>query len=296
MRDWEHSSAVTRFLPAALLPLLAIWTGSLSLYAQANSNPEDLYRRTDYQASLGLLDANSSDAAIQNLIGRDYYMLGDFKRATEHFQKAQQQAPSSSDYALWLGRGWGRRAETSNPLFAAGYASRARQWFEKAVELDGKNQDALSDLFDYYLEAPGFMGGGFDKAQVIAGRIAAADPAEGFFARARLAEQRREYATAEQQLRRAMDAAPSQVGRIVDLAKFLAHQGRTQESDALFAKASTIAPDAPKVWYARADTLIQSKRNLPEAKRLLERYLQASITPDDPPKQDAQRLLKIIVD
>jgi tetratricopeptide (TPR) repeat protein len=266
------------------------------LYAQANSNPEDLYRRTDYQASLGLLDANSSDAAIQNLIGRDYYMLGDFKRATEHFQKAQQQAPLSSDYALWLGRGWGRRAETSNPLFAAGYASRARQWFEKAVELDGKNQDALSDLFDYYLEAPGFMGGGFDKAQVIAGRIAAADPAEGFFARARLAEQRREYATAEQQLRRAMDAAPSQVGRIVDLAKFLAHQGRTQESDALFAKASTIAPDAPKVWYARADTLIQSKRNLPEAKRLLERYLQASITPDDPPKQDAQRLLKIIVD
>lgn len=296
MRDWRHTSVVKRFLAAAVVPLLAIWIGSLALFAQPNSKAEDLYRRTEYQASLGLLDCNSSDAAAQNLIGRDYYMLGDFKRATEHFQKAQEERPSSSDYALWLGRGWGRRAETSNPLFAAGYASKARQWFERAVELDGKNLDALSDLFDYYLEAPGFMGGGFDKAQVIAGRIAAANPAEGFFARARLAEQRREYGTAEQQLRRAMDAAPSQVGRVVDLAKFLAHQGRTQESDALFAKASTIAPDAPKVWYARADTLIQAKRNLPEAKRLLERYLQASITPDDPPKQDAQRLLKIIVD
>ncbi len=287
------------FVSASLLVWLVGAIGAGSAFAQPNSTTpnalaEDLYHRTEYQFSLKMLDRGSSDPAIANLIGRNYYMLGDFKKATEYFQKAVNQAPDSSDYALWLGRGWGRRAEMSNPLFAAAYASKARQWFEKAVQLDRRNQEALSDLFDYYLEAPGFMGGGFDKAQGVAQQIASIDPAEGYFARARLAEKRREYDTAEQQFRHAVEMAPRQVGRMVDLAKFLANQGRTQESDALFAKATTMAPEAPNVWFAWADTLIKQKRNLPEAKRLLERYLRASVTPDDPPKHDAQRLLQFV--
>ena len=103
-------------------------------------------------------------------------------------------------------------------------------------------------------------------------------------ARARLAERRREYATAEQQLRRALDSAPAEVGRLVDLARFLAKQGRTQESDALFLRASAIAPDSPRVWYARADTLIQSKRNFLKQSFCFTGYLQASITPTIPPR------------
>jgi tetratricopeptide (TPR) repeat protein len=219
-------------------------------------------------------------------------MMGDFRRATDYFQRAVDAAPGNSDYSLWLGRAWGRRAETSNPLFAPGYATKARQWMEKAVQLNDKNGEALNDLFDYYLEAPGFLGGGHDKAQMVARKISEIDPAEGYFARARLAEKRNEYDTAEEQLRRAVELAPRQVGRVLDLAKFLAKQGKEQESDALFAKAETMAPETPRVWYFKADTLIKQKRNLAEARRLLEKYLQSSTTPDDPSKGDAQRLLK----
>ena len=43
---------------------------------------------------------------------------------------------------------------------ATGLASKARQNFERAVQLDPQNREALSDLFEYYLEAPGFLGGG----------------------------------------------------------------------------------------------------------------------------------------
>jgi hypothetical protein len=53
-----------------------------------------------------------------------------------------------------------------------------------------------------------------------------------------------------------------------------------------------MAPETPRVWYFKADTLIKQKRNLAEARRLLEKYLQSSTTPDDPSKGDAQRLLK----
>jgi tetratricopeptide (TPR) repeat protein len=292
MMEKRGFGAMLKF-PKGITGVLAFGIAAGSVLAQVNPKAEELYRRTEYRESLALLSSGGTDGAVNNLIGRNYFMMGDFKKSTEHFQKAVDSAPNNSDYALWLGRGWGRRAETANPFFAPGYATKAKQWLEKAVALNDRNSEALSDLFDYYLEAPGFLGGGFDKAQLISRKIADVDPAEGYFARARLAEKRSEYDNAEVQLRRAVELAPRQVGRVLDLAKFLANQGKQQESDALFSKAEKMDPDAPRVWYARADTLIKQKRNLDEAKRLLQKYVQSpSITPDDPPRNDAQRLLK----
>jgi tetratricopeptide (TPR) repeat protein len=291
MRKTSLGDLLNRKFAARALLLAVLSIGSV--WAEASPKAEELYRQTEYRQSLALLDSKSSDPATNNLIGRNHYMSGDFKKAAEYFQKAYDGDPGNSMYALWLGRAWGRRAETSNPFLAPGYASKARQWMEKAIALDPRNTEALSDVFDYYLDAPGFLGGGYDKAQEIARRMSDIEPAEGYFARARLAEKRNEYDTAEAQLRRAMDAAPKQVSRVVELAKFLAKQGRAQESDALFAKAEKMEPNTPGVWYARADTLIKQKRNLDEAKRLLQKYVQSSaITPDDPSKSDAEKLLK----
>ena len=253
---------------------------------------EELYKRTDYQASLNLLDKHSSDPAEQFLIGRDYFMLGEFKKATEYFQKATAAEPNNGEYMDWLGRTFGKRAETSNPLFAPGYASKARQAFEHSVQLDPKNSDALADLFDFYLEAPGFLGGGYDKAQEVAQRIAGIDPPEGYFCQSKLAQKRKEYESAELHLREAISAAPHEVGHLIALAKLLATEGRNRESDALFLQAQKVNPSAASVWFAHADILIKQKRNLDEAKALLEKYMQAPVTVDDPPKDEALRLLK----
>jgi cytochrome c-type biogenesis protein CcmH/NrfG len=89
-----------------------------------------------------------------------------------------------------------------------------------------------------------------------------------------------------------MELAPLQVGRVLDLAKYLARRGRYRESDAAFDKAEQIAPAAPKVYFARASALIEQKRNLPRARQLLIQYLQKDLTPDDPPREQAERLLK----
>ncbi|MBV9746776.1 MAG: hypothetical protein JO099_23700, partial [Acidobacteriia bacterium] len=48
------------------------------------------------------------------------------------------------------------------------------------------------------------------------------------------------------------------------------------------------------VMYERAHVYIDSHRNLDVAKHLLERYLRADITADDPPKADARKLLRRI--
>lgn len=257
------------------------------------SKAEELYRHTEYQASLTLVNASKqTDGQAYCLAGRDYFMLGDYKKASEAFERAFALEPGNSTYANWLGRSYGRRAETSSPLFAAKYASKARGYFEKAVALDPRNEDALDDLFDYYLEAPGFLGGGFEKANALAKRIAQHNPAEGHLAEARLADQRKQFDTVEEHLRRAIDLAPHQVGRVVDLARYLARRGRTVESEAAFDQAEQLAPNSPQVTFARARTYIEQKRNLDRARDLLNQYLRSNLTPDDPSREQAEKMLK----
>jgi cytochrome c-type biogenesis protein CcmH/NrfG len=81
---------------------------------------------------------------------------------------------------------------------------------------------------------------------------------------------------------------------VLDLAKYLAHRGRTQESDAVFAEAEKIAPQAPEILFERAKTLIEQKRNLPDARKMLEQYMASGLTPDNPSRIEAAELLKKI--
>ena len=255
----------------------------------------ELYQRTDYAGSLRELQgASERDAAVYLLMGQDYYGLAEYKQATDSLEKAVALAPANAECFLWLGRAYGRRAETSNPFSAPGFASKARQMFERAVALDPANREAVGDLFDYYLEAPGFLGGGENKAESLAAKVAQRDPAEGHYYQAQLDDRRKQYDSAEKHLRAAMDLAPRQVGRVVALAKYLAAHGRTKESDALFDQAERIAPEDPHVIYERASAYVKSGRNLDEARKLLHRYLQSPITPSDPPKSEAQSLLRKI--
>lgn len=250
-----------------------------------------LYQSTRYAEALQLLDKKQDPASLQ-LAGQCLYMSGDYKKAIDILEKALPAAPNNSNLHLWLGRVYGRRAETAMPLIAPKFASKARQSFEKAIELDPKNLLAMNDLFEYYMQAPGFLGGGKDKAAQLALRIAQLDKAEGHFAQATLAEDRKDFAAAEQQLRLAIDAAPGQIGRILDLAKFLARHNRPVESEAEFQRAEKLAPNSPKLLYDRAHTYIQTKRNLDQARTLLKRYLQSPLTPDDPSRQEAEKLLR----
>lgn len=202
------------------------------------------------------------------------YQLGDFKQSIAYFERAAAAEPENARYQHWLGRP-GCRAETANPFSAPGYASKARQFFERSVALNPRNQEAVNDLFSYYLEAPGFLGGGIDKAAALTERIKSNDPAEYHYAQAQIAERRKQYDQAEGQLRRAVDLAPKQVGRLVDLAKFLARHGKYSESENTFSQAAKVAPESKQLLFARAEIYVETKRNRDMARQLLEQYRRA---------------------
>ena len=96
-----------------------------------------LYDQTDFDQSIRLLQAvPDKDASVHALLGRNYFMLSDYKKASDLLEKAVAADPQNAEYALWLGRAYGRRAETSSPFTAPGYASKTRQFLEKSVQLN----------------------------------------------------------------------------------------------------------------------------------------------------------------
>ncbi len=275
-----------RFLSISCLAVISVFAASDTQLATR------LYHQTDYAGALRALGNSPQTAQEFALSGKIHYQTGNYKQAAEAFEKSISLAPGNSEYFLWLGRAFGRRAETSSVFTAPGFAKKAKDAFETSVKLDPKNREALNDLFEYYIQAPGFLGGGFDKAEALVNLISKLDPAEQYFAKARLAEEKKEWAAAEQHLRRAAELAPKQVGRALDLAKFLARRGKITESEAAFRQAEKIAPESPQLLFDRAQTYIESKRNTDLAKVLLQQYLKSPLTPDNPSRAEAQKLLK----
>ena len=103
-------------------------------------------------------------------------------------EKALALDPQNSSYHLWLGRAMGRKAEEANPFTAFGLARKVKTEFERAVALDGNNLPARADLSEFYLEAPGFLGGDKNKAKQQADYVAGHDRALASYIYARVQE------------------------------------------------------------------------------------------------------------
>lgn len=277
----------------APLALLLI-TGSIMASSPEDiQRARDLYQRTDYEAVVRLLDNQGGHGAVENaLLGKAYYQLGEYKKATDSLERAIAEDPKNSDYYDWLGKVYGKRAETSSILTAWSYAPKCRKNFERAIELDPKNLEAIDDLFEYSIDAPGLVGGGLDKATSVAELARNVNLAKYYSLQARLAEKQKDFPREESHLRKALEFAPSHLGRILDMAEFLARRSRYDESEAMFERATKIAPGSAELKFERAKTYIATGRNGKEAKKLLEEYLNSSLTPDDPPRSEAQALLK----
>src|SRR5258707_478642 len=111
--------------------------GSLLAASPEYQRASDLYRRTEYKQAIAVLEKiPSPDADTLFLLGRAHFGTGDYSKATEVLEKAVERAPKNSAMHAWLGRAWGRRAETSVLWNQPRYAVYSRDAFEKSLQLD----------------------------------------------------------------------------------------------------------------------------------------------------------------
>lgn len=244
----------------------------------------------------GKIKSTPSDSDSYNLLCRAYYMLGNLDPGISACEKAVSLSPDNGDYHSWLGRIYGEKAGHASFITAARLAGKVREEFETAVRLNPNSVDARSDLADFYVEAPGIVGGGKDKAEAQAQAIATTDPAQAHHVRARIAEEKKDYVTAENEYRLAIQTSGGKAGTWLSLAGFYQHRGRLNEMEDAIRHATAPAMNRPDLLMGAAQMLIKTGRDTPEAIQLLRRYVSSSATVEDAPVFKAHYLLGTLLE
>jgi len=109
-------------------------------------------------------ESEKSNADAAYYLGRVYYNYDLYDKAINYIEKAIELNDSVSDYHLYLGRSFGIKAMKANILKKASLAKKVKREFLRAVELDSTSVWAHNDLIQYYVMAPGIMGGSIERA------------------------------------------------------------------------------------------------------------------------------------
>ena len=181
---------------------------------------------------------------------------------------------------------------------AFGLAKQVRAELETATRFDARNADALADLGEFYNSAPGVVGGGEDKAEGIAKVLDKVDPARAFQLRGWIAEEHKDYGTAERELKAAIGVDPHPASPWMSLASFYRRRQRWTEMDAALQsglRATEHDRKAGVALYNGAMVLIKADRDLPLATKMLEEYLSGSSMTEEAPAFAAHvRLARVL--
>jgi tetratricopeptide (TPR) repeat protein len=269
----------------------------IALSAQAAAAPADLLslgRVDDAVRALNIrVQSNPADAEAYHQLSRAYYHLKKWDEAVSYGEKAVQLNPNNSGYHMWLGRAYGEKADSSSFITAASLAKKIKLQFEKAVELDGRNIDARSDLAEFYIEAPAFMGGGLDKASEQARQMAQFDVAQAHWVSARIAEKKKDSGAAENEYKAAIQVSQD-ADYWLNLASFYQRQNRLSEMEDTVNRAVAAPMKKSNSLYDAATLLNKSGRNLAGAAGYVQKYLDSGSINEEAPSFEAHYTLGVI--
>ncbi len=231
----------------------------------------------------GQISASPNDALAHNLLCRAYFSLAQWDSGISECEKAVTLAPNNGQFHLWLGRIYGEKADQSNFMTAASLARRVVKQFEAAVALSPQSVDAHSDLAEFYLEAPSMVGGGRDKAEQQANRLASLDPASAHWVHARIAEKHGDFGTAEREYQEAIKLSHGSASSWLNLGLFYKHRSQFAAMEQALLHVRSAVVDRPDALVDAAEMFIHTQRNLPEAVQLLRAYLNSNTKVEQAP-------------
>jgi tetratricopeptide (TPR) repeat protein len=266
-------------LPPVVLAAVTIPACAQDSLAQANA----ALQAGEADRALALLNSlpqsDPGQAEAHNLECRVRYTLEQWNEAVNQCEQAVRLDGQNSDYHLWLGRALGEKADRASFLKAYSLAKRVQAEFAESVRLNPRSAEALEALGAYDVQAPGIVGGGVDKAQEVAAQLGKVDPARAHELRGRIAEERKDYGTAEREFKLAVAAGAHPAFQWTSLAGFYSRRQRwTEMESALHSLLTAVRRDkhASAALYVGAGLLTESKHDPALAAKMLEDYLAAS--------------------
>jgi tetratricopeptide (TPR) repeat protein len=216
----------TKLLASLLTTVFLVGAHSAPASPEALAQANDALQAGRADAALALLQSHSSSAEAHNLRCRVFYSLEQWDEAESECRQAVNLEEHDSDFHMWLGRALGEKADHAWFGSAFSLAKRARMEFEEAVRLNSQNAAALADLGEFYYEAPAVVGGGAEKADEVAIQLDRVDQERAHELRGRIAESRKDYATAERELKEAVAVSKHPAFRWMTLASFYSRRER----------------------------------------------------------------------
>jgi tetratricopeptide (TPR) repeat protein len=193
--------------------------------------------------------------------------------AAEWFERAMKMNPNSSVYVEWYGRALGDEASRASKFKLPFLARKVKAAFEKAVALDPNNIDAREDLMQYYIRAPGMLGGSREKAREIALDVKRRNAYRGGFDVASVCLGDKDFACAERELMMLKDAYPDSATVYSQLAAYYASRNQFEQSFALIDARLKADPGDMAAVFALGRTGALSGQNLDRAEKALKSYL-----------------------
>jgi tetratricopeptide (TPR) repeat protein len=216
-------------------------------------------------------------AELRNLI-----RAGNLDLAIEKGESLVEAPGADANAWLWLGNAYAQQAIVASWLRKASWASKCREAYERAVQLDGNNLDARFSLFNFYINAPSIMGGGLDEAQSQAAAIARIDAASGHLANGGIALGfDKDEKKAETEYRQALGIAPDNTRARLTLSSLLLNGKRWGEARTLWLGAlERNAEDAMAVYMIGRIAAV-SGEDLDNGLIFLDRYLAFKVKPEE---------------
>lgn len=314
---------------ALAIPILVIWIAAEAWSQQ--TEPEKLIAAGHWKRARGVVQARfhqTPDDPLGNfLLSQIHNAFGDFTTPLALAEKAVALDGRVAKYHRQLAEVLGVEAQHGGPIQLLFLARRFRSEIDTAIALDPRDVQALRDLLEFYLVAPGLGGGDPAKAVATAERIAEIDASEAFLAQARIASFHKETKQTEALLLKAAQAQPPSYRARVELAKFYLAGAHTNPGaaenaareilkfdrtrvdayailaevyanradwnalEAILAEASQQVPDDLTPYYRAADALLTDRRAPPRAERYLHTYLSQEPEGNEPPGAEARRKL-----
>lgn len=294
--------------------MLRTFLCTLLLTAAALAGPlDDVERLMDHghwKRAQALLQKNAgNDAYSLYLQARLKHVQGDSEGALQLARRAVEAHPNDPKYLMGLVEIEGAIADKASLFKKIGMARDIKRNMDKAYSLDPTFIPAVEGLMEYYLQAPGIVGGSVSKAREYAARIEKLDPVEGAFARARIArhekdtaaleglyqkavaadprsfgahmalanlyasDQHKKWDLAEKHARIAVGIASDRVAPYTLLASIYAQTGRWSDLDAILAKSESAVPDDFAPYYQAGRVLLASEKDPLRAERYFRKYL-----------------------
>jgi len=243
-----------RFMVLSII--LVLFTFTLNSFSQSDtefSSAKKLYLNKNFNEAkhrfITIFNEDNSNDSAAFYIGKIFFQQGEYDESIQWFERAIAVNDSSSEYYHQIGLVYGLKAQNAGLFKKPGLAKSMKKNVERAIKLDPNNIAARFSLLNYLLQAPGFMGGGKDKAKQQAEEIKKIDEENGYIAMASVYESEKQLDLAENALRQVINMDSTNLDNYMRLGGFFTRTHQYNQAIKTFENIISINPQKMDAYY-----------------------------------------------